>query len=90
MIGLGSGILGWGLPLAWMATRGAPVTRASTDLSSLMGDSFSSLAVVVTVLVGAVLSACGVWLERALRSDLPAKITNDDPPPYEATDVIAQ
>lgn len=88
-IGLGGGILGWGLPLAWMAALGAPVARASTDLSSLMGYSFGALAVVVTVVVGAALSACGVWLGRAGRAGrayLRVAVISDDTLAHDAAD----
>ena len=70
-VGLGSGLLGWGLPLAWMSIS-SPVARASTDLSSLMGYSFSAMAVLVTLVVGSALGACGTWLGRALRAYAPA------------------
>lgn len=69
-IGVGAGALGWGLPLLWMSFF-SPLGAASTDLSSLMGYSFSPLAVVVTVLVGTVLAVCGTWLGRVVRSFTP-------------------
>ncbi len=67
VVGVGAGVLGWGLPLAWLAFT-QPVGLASKDLSALMGYGFAGTAVVVTVVVGGALGACGTWVGRALRS----------------------
>ena len=69
-VGAGAGLLGWGLPLATEALS-SPVGRASTVISALMGYANGAVAPVVTLLVGLVLGACGVWLGRAVRAYLP-------------------
>lgn len=70
-LGVGAGVLGWSLPLVWMSFS-SPVGAAARDLSSLMGYSFAATSVLVTLLVGGALGACGTWLGRALRSFAPS------------------
>ncbi len=72
VVGVGAGLLGWGLPLAWRAL-GAPVGGAARDISSLMGYSVAGVALLVTLVVGGALGACGTWLGRAARAYRPSR-----------------
>jgi hypothetical protein len=72
VVGTGSGLLGWVLPLAWLATS-ISLGQAGAAISALMGYGTPAVPTLLTVAVGAGLAACGTWLGRALR----AMFTND-------------
>jgi hypothetical protein len=67
VVGVGSGLLGWVLPLAWLATS-VSLSRAGGAISALMGYGSPAIPTLLTVAVGAGLAACGTWVGRALRA----------------------
>jgi len=66
LVGTGSGLLGWALPLAFLATK-ISLPRAAIVLAALMGYGPPALPIGLTVILGTGLGACGTWVGRALR-----------------------
>jgi hypothetical protein len=64
-----AGLLGWGIPLAAMAMQ-APVGRAAVAIGAILGapDPLrGAVAVVLTLLIGALLGLAGSWAGVSLR-----------------------
>ena len=68
LTGAGIGLLGWLLPLAWLALS-YPIWRAASVLSGILGVGVlgPAAAVLLTGLVGALLCGAGSWIGAALR-----------------------
>jgi hypothetical protein len=65
---LAAGVLGWGLPLLWLA-RTAPVGATAVALSQVLGLGAASGAapIALTLATGGLLGLCGAWLGSAAR-----------------------
>jgi hypothetical protein len=63
-----AGILGWGLPLLWLA-RTAPVGAMAGVLSRVLGlgAAGGAASIALTLAVGGLLGLSGAWLGSALR-----------------------
>jgi hypothetical protein len=66
--GLAAGLLGWGLPLAWLAVR-VPLRPTAEAVAGVLGfpGAGGLAAYVLTLLVGALLGGAGAWLGAAAR-----------------------
>jgi hypothetical protein len=64
-----AGLLGWGVPLAVMATH-APVGAAATGIGAILGAPDpvrGAVAVVATLAIGVLLAVAGSWVGASLR-----------------------
>jgi len=78
LVGTGSGLLGWALPLAFLATK-VSLPRAAIVIAALMGYGPPALPIGLTVLLGTGLGACGTWVGRALRAMLRPRSASNAP-----------
>jgi hypothetical protein len=61
------GPAGWGIPLAWMALRGAAVAATARTVAALAGlPGLAGVTIAVTLLVPLLEAAAGLWIGRAL------------------------
>lgn len=64
---VGAGAVGWGLGLLWDAVENPIGSTASAITETLGMGSSAAVAILVTLLLGAILAASAAWLGRSLQ-----------------------
>jgi hypothetical protein len=60
-------VVGWGIPLAWPALSGMPVTATARTVAALAGlPASAGLMLALTLLLGVIQVLTGAWLARAV------------------------